>query len=109
MNSLLHPTITAALNATSAILLVIAYRAIRRLDVARHRRWMLAAAPTSAVFLASYLAYHARVGSVRVLGTGSGSCEIRQATSSRSSVAHLTPFANSFTMLDFSPDPRPVE
>jgi uncharacterized membrane protein YozB (DUF420 family) len=67
---MIHPTINAALNATCAILLVVAYRAIRRLDVARHRRWMLAAAATSAVFLASYLMYHARVGSVRFLGTG---------------------------------------
>ena len=31
---------------------------------------MLAAATTSALFLASYLAYHARVGSVRFAGTG---------------------------------------
>ena len=31
---------------------------------------MLAAATTSAVFLASYLAYHARVGSVRFAGVG---------------------------------------
>ena len=52
------------------MLLVVAYRAIRRLDVPRHRRWMLAAASVSALFLASYLVYHARVGSVRFLGTG---------------------------------------
>lgn len=70
MNALLHPTVNAALNAASAVLLVIAYRAIRRMDVPSHRRWMLAAAGTSAVFLASYLVYHARVGSVRFLGTG---------------------------------------
>ncbi len=31
---------------------------------------MLAAAMTSALFLASYLTYHARVGSVRFAGTG---------------------------------------
>lgn len=67
---MLHPTINAALNATSAVLLVVAYRAIRRRDVARHRRWMLAAAATSALFLVSYLVYHAQVGSVRFLGTG---------------------------------------
>ena len=65
-----HPTVNAALNATCAILLVVAYRAIRRLDITSHRRWMLAAAATSTVFLASYLVYHARVGSVRFLGTG---------------------------------------
>lgn len=67
---MIHPTINAALNATCAILLIVAYRAIRRLDVARHRRSMLAAATVSALFLASYLVYHARVGSVRFLGTG---------------------------------------
>jgi len=70
MNPLIHPTVNAALNGLSAVFLLVAYRAIRRLDVARHRRWMLAAATTSAMFLASYLAYHARVGSVRFLGTG---------------------------------------
>jgi len=32
---------------------------------------MLTAASTSALFLVSYLAYHARVGSVRFAGTGS--------------------------------------
>lgn len=65
-----HPTLNAILNATCAVLLVVAYRAIRRRDVERHRRWMLAAATTSALFLVSYLAYHARVGSVHFLGTG---------------------------------------
>ena len=70
MDPLIHPTVNAVLNATCAVLLVVAYRAIRRRDVARHRRWMLSAAAVSALFLASYLAYHARVGSVRFLGTG---------------------------------------
>jgi uncharacterized membrane protein YozB (DUF420 family) len=49
---------------------VLAYRAIRRLDVARHRRLMLAAAWTSALFLVCYVAYHLRVGSVRFGGQG---------------------------------------
>jgi uncharacterized membrane protein YozB (DUF420 family) len=70
MNSLLHPTINAALNAASAVFLLVAYRAIRRLEIEKHRRWMLAAATTSAIFLVSYLAYHARVGSVRFGGVG---------------------------------------
>jgi len=64
------PAINATLNATSAILLVLAYRAIRRLDVERHRRLMLAAASVSAAFLVCYLTYHARVGSVRFTGQG---------------------------------------
>jgi putative membrane protein len=70
LDSLLHPTLNATLNALSAVFLLIAYRAIRRLDIAKHRRWMLTAAATSAVFLVSYLAYHARVGSVRFAGVG---------------------------------------
>ncbi|HEY1250217.1 MAG TPA: DUF420 domain-containing protein [Thermoanaerobaculia bacterium] len=64
------PAINATLNATSALLLLLAYRAIRGLRVERHRRLMLSAASTSAVFLACYLYYHAHVGSVRFTGEG---------------------------------------
>ena len=64
------PALNACLNATSALFLLLAYRAIRRLEINRHRRLMLAAAITSAVFLVSYLTYHARVGSVRFTGQG---------------------------------------
>ncbi|HEY2798666.1 MAG TPA: DUF420 domain-containing protein [Thermoanaerobaculia bacterium] len=60
----------ATLNATSAVLLLLAYRAIRRHDVPRHRALMLSAAATSTVFLACYLYYHAHVGSVRFTGQG---------------------------------------
>jgi putative membrane protein len=58
------PAVNASLNATSTVLLLIAYRAIRRMDIDRHRRFMLAAAATSGLFLVSYLIYHAQVGSV---------------------------------------------
>ena len=64
------PALNATLNATSAVLLVLAYRAIRARQVERHRRLMLAAAAVSAVFLVSYLVYHAQVGSVRFTGHG---------------------------------------
>jgi uncharacterized membrane protein YozB (DUF420 family) len=64
------PALNATLNATSAVLLLLAYRAIRRRDVERHRRLMLCAAGVSAAFLVSYLAYHAQVGSVRFTGQG---------------------------------------
>ena len=67
---MLHPTINAALNFLSATFLLVAYRAIRGMQIEKHRRWMLAAATTSAIFLVSYLVYHARVGSVRFAGTG---------------------------------------
>ena len=64
------PALNACLNATSALFLMLAYRAIRRLEIDRHRRLMIAAAVTSAVFLVSYLTYHARVGSVHFTGQG---------------------------------------
>ena len=64
------PALNACLNATSALFLLLAYRAIRRLEIDRHRRLMITAAAISAVFLASYLTYHARVGSVRFTGQG---------------------------------------
>ncbi len=64
------PAVNATLNATSAVLLLFAYAAIRRHDVERHRKLMLATAATSALFLVSYLVYHSRVGSVRFTGTG---------------------------------------
>jgi putative membrane protein len=64
------PAVNATLNATSAVLLLFAYAAIRRHDVQRHRTLMLATAATSALFLVCYLVYHAHVGSVKFTGTG---------------------------------------
>ena len=64
------PAVNATLNATSAVLLVLAYRAIRARNVERHRRLMLSAAAVSTVFLVCYLVYHARVGSVHFTGQG---------------------------------------
>ena len=64
------PALNACLNATSALFLLLGYRAIRRLEIDRHRRLMIAAASTSAVFLVSYLTYHAMVGSVRFTAQG---------------------------------------
>jgi uncharacterized membrane protein YozB (DUF420 family) len=64
------PTLNAALNASSAVLLVLGYRLIRRRRIAAHRACMLAAFGVSIIFLTSYLIYHAQVGSVRFSGTG---------------------------------------
>jgi len=64
------PTLNAALNATSAFLLVAGWLAIRRRDAHAHRRYMLAAFVVSAAFLASYVRYHLAVGSVPFRGTG---------------------------------------
>jgi len=64
------PTLNAGLNALSAVLVTAAYRAIRAKQVERHRRLMLSALSVSALFLASYLYYHAHAGATRFAGTG---------------------------------------
>jgi uncharacterized membrane protein YozB (DUF420 family) len=58
------PTLNACLNGLSALCLCLGYARIRRRDRSGHRRFMLAALAASALFLASYLAYHSLVGSV---------------------------------------------
>lgn len=64
------PALNAALNATSALLLLTGYLLIRAGRRESHRRVMLAALACSALFLSSYLVYHFNVGSVRFRGTG---------------------------------------
>jgi uncharacterized membrane protein YozB (DUF420 family) len=64
------PAVNASLNATAAVLLVVGYALIRRRRVDAHRKTMVAALVCSVLFLASYLVYHAEVGSVRFQGTG---------------------------------------
>jgi putative membrane protein len=65
-----HAALNASLNGLSAMLLACGYVAIRgrRLDV--HKRFMISAFAVSSVFLASYLAYHYRVGHVAFQGQG---------------------------------------
>ena len=64
------PTLNAALNASSAALLIAGYSAIRRGKREVHRKFMLAAFACSVLFLISYLVYHFQVGSVRFQRTG---------------------------------------
>lgn len=64
------PTLNAALNATCAVLLVMGWILIKRGRIRQHRAVMIAAVCTSALFLVSYLVYHAQVGSVRFTGQG---------------------------------------
>ncbi len=59
------PTLNAALNATSALLLSAGYWAVRRGRRVLHRRLMWAALATSATFLVSYLVYHFGVNLTR--------------------------------------------
>lgn len=64
------PTLNALLNLTAALLLVIGWRLIKAGRIDAHRRTMIAAFATSALFLISYLTYHAQAGSVPFTGTG---------------------------------------
>ncbi len=66
----LLPAVNATLNATAAILLSCGYVMIRRGRIQAHRRFMLAAFSTSALFLVSYVVYHANVGSRPFQGQG---------------------------------------
>jgi putative membrane protein len=64
------PVLNAVLNAISAILLSAGYRFIRRRQITAHKRCMLAACATSALFLVSYLTYHYYMGSMPFRGQG---------------------------------------
>lgn len=64
------PGVNAMLNATAAVLLIIAYVLIRRGKIQAHKRFMIAAFSVSVLFLACYLVYHYQVGSVRFQKTG---------------------------------------
>ena len=64
------PALNATLNAIAAILLTIGWLLIRRGRIVQHRACMLAAFSTSALFLVSYVIYHASVGSRPFNGQG---------------------------------------
>jgi putative membrane protein len=64
------PPINASLNATSAVLIALGWRAIRAGDRDRHRAFMIAALCVSALFLVGYLTRVALTGTHRFPGTG---------------------------------------
>lgn len=70
MDYTILPTVNATLNSIAAILLVRGWVLIKRRDFEAHKKTMLAAFATSALFLVSYLVYHYNVGSVKFTGTG---------------------------------------
>jgi putative membrane protein len=65
------PALNAILNGTAAVFLVTGYILIRRGKRVLHKRCMLAALTTSALFLISYVVYHLNAGSRPFPGTGS--------------------------------------
>lgn len=64
------PALNATLNAVAAVLLVCGFVMIKRGRIETHRRFMLSAFATSALFLVSYVVYHANVGSKPFNGQG---------------------------------------
>ncbi len=64
------PHLNATLNAISAIFLIRGYYLIRSRRIDAHRRSMMSAFIASTLFLASYVIYHAQIGSRPFPGTG---------------------------------------
>jgi putative membrane protein len=58
------PAVNAALNGLSAVFLTVGYMRVRQGRLRAHKRFMVAAFVTSALFLVSYLTYHAYVAHV---------------------------------------------
>jgi uncharacterized membrane protein YozB (DUF420 family) len=70
MSPPLLPTVNAVLNGAASVFLVLGWFSIRAKKRGAHRNYMIAALVCSALFLSSYLYYHANVGSVRYEGQG---------------------------------------
>ena len=64
------PALNATLNGIAGAFLLLGFYFIRRGQIERHRRSMLAAFATSTLFLISYVIYHANVGSRPFTGVG---------------------------------------
>lgn len=64
------PALNASLNALASVFLVVGYILIRSGRRDAHKRCMLLALTTSALFLTSYVIYHANAGSAPFRGVG---------------------------------------
>ena len=56
------PAVNASLNGLSAIFLLAGFRFIRQKNIPAHRKCMLSAVATSALFLTCYIIYHLKAG-----------------------------------------------
>lgn len=64
------PHLNAVLNAIAGVLLTLGFIFIKSGRIQAHKRCMISAFAVSALFLASYVTYHAQVGSRPFPGTG---------------------------------------
>jgi protein SCO1/2/putative membrane protein len=92
------PALNAILNASSAVLLIIGFRLIRRRKIDAHRKVMIAAFAMSVLFLISYLIYHAQVGSVRYEKTGAIRTVYLTILATHTVLAALVPFLAIITL-----------
>ncbi len=58
------PTVNAVLNSISTVLLLLGFIYIKKNQPSMHKRFMIGALVSSALFLTTYLYYHYQVGSV---------------------------------------------
>jgi uncharacterized membrane protein YozB (DUF420 family) len=86
------PSVNATLNALSALLLIAGWVLIRARRIRAHRAVMISAVVSSALFLTSYLIYHAQVGSVRFPGTGAPRTLYLSILLTHTALAALVPF-----------------
>jgi len=92
------PALNATLNAIAALLLITAYVLIRRRRFIAHRNVMIAALVCSALFLTSYLIYHAHIGSKHFPGTGTARTVYFTILISHTVLAATVPFLAGFTV-----------
>ena len=64
------PALNSLLNATTTILLICGYRAIKAKKTERHIKLMLSATLTSGLFLVSYILYHHYQGDTKFVAQG---------------------------------------
>lgn len=70
ISPIFQPTLNAILNASSSIFMIAGYIFIRQQNKTAHRNCMIGAVTSSALFIISYLIYHAVHGSTKFLGQG---------------------------------------
>lgn len=64
------PAVYSAINCLVAVCLVLAVLAVKRGDIARHRRFIAAAMVLSGLFLLAYVIYHFTSEEIKYTGTG---------------------------------------
>jgi uncharacterized membrane protein YozB (DUF420 family) len=92
------PAVNASLNALATVLLVTGYILVRQRKLIAHRNVMIAALVCSALFLTSYLIYHAQVGSVRFQGQGPARTVYFTILITHTILAGLVPFLAGITV-----------